>query len=167
MWAFLVALAAMTIGLVGVILPILPGVGFIWIAVLVYAIAERFATIDPVTFAVLTILGAFGFTTNLWMSRAGAKLAGASVSSTLAALAAGVIGAALGSIFFAVGALPGAIVGAFIGVVVSEWYQHKDWHKAFKAAGGWLMGCTLSGIVQFLVAIVMIAIFVWQALPRG
>ena len=167
MWAFLVALAAMIIGLVGVILPILPGVGFIWIVVLVYAITERFATIDPVTFAVLTVLGAIGFTTNLWMSRAGAKLAGASVSSTLAALAAGVIGAALGSVLFGVGAVPGAIVGAFTGVALAEWYQHKDWREAFKAAGGWLIGCTLSGIVQFFVAILMIAIFVWQALPRG
>ena len=51
-WAFWLALAAMLVGMVGVVLPIVPGVGFIWLVVLSYAIAERFAAIDPLTFAV-------------------------------------------------------------------------------------------------------------------
>ena len=51
---FWIALAAMLIGLAGTILPAVPGIGLIWGAALVYAIIERFATIDPLTFAVLT-----------------------------------------------------------------------------------------------------------------
>ena len=167
MWVFWVALAAMVVGLVGVILPVIPGVGFIWLVALVYAIAERFGTIDPITFAILTILGAIGFTSDLWMSQAGAKVAGASISSMLAAVVAGSFGAILGSALLGIGAVPGVIVGALAGVVLAEWYQRRDWGEAFKAAGGWLIGCTLSGVIQFLVALLMIIIFVWQALLRG
>jgi len=166
MWAFWVALAVMVVGLIGVILPIVPGVGFIWIVVLVYAIAERFVTIDPITFAVLTVLGAIGLSADLWMSQVGAKAGGASIWSLLAGLALGAIGATVGAIFLGVGAIPGAVIGAIAGVILAEWYQRKDWREAFKAGGGWLVGCTLSGGVQFLIAILMILIFVWQAL-RG
>ena len=166
MWAFWVALVAMFIGVLGVILPLVPGVGFIWIAVLVYAIAERFATIDPITFAVLTVLGAIGVSADLWVSHAGAKVGGASVWSLLAGLLLGLIGAIVGLVFFGVGAVPGAIVGAVLGIVLAEWYRRKDWREAFKAGGGWLVGCTLSGGVQFLISILMVVIFVWQAL-RG
>ena len=156
----------MIVGLVGVVLPIVPGVGFIWLVVLVYAVAERFATVDPVTFAVLTVLGAIGFSADLWMSQVGAKAGGASVWSLLAGLVLGAIGAIVGLVFLGVGVMPGALVGAVAGVVLAEWYRRKDWREAFKAGGGWLVGCTLSGGVQFLIAILMIVIFVWQAL-RG
>jgi uncharacterized protein YqgC (DUF456 family) len=175
MWAFWVALVAMVVGLIGVILPIVPGVGFIWIAILVYAIAEHFATIDPITFTILSILGAVGTVADLWMSQLGAKIGGASIWSLLAgvalgaigfvaALVLGVIGAAFGMAFLSIGALPGAVIGAVLGVFLAEWYQRKDWREALKASGGWLAGCTLSGGMQFLIAILMILIFVWQVL---
>ena len=166
MWAFWVALVAMLVGMIGVILPVVPGVGFIWIVVLIYAIAERFATIDPITFSILTILGAVGFTADLWMSQAGAKAGGASVWSLLVGLLLGAVGAIVGLVFLGVGAIPGAIVGAVAGVVLAEYYRRRDWREAFKAGGGWLVGCTLSGGVQFLIAILMILIFAWQVL-RG
>jgi hypothetical protein len=166
MWAFWVALAAMVVGLIGVILPVVPGVGFIWIVVLVYAIAEGFATIDPITFAVLTVLGAVGLSADLWMSQAGAKIGGASVWSLLAGLVLGAIGAVVGLAFLGIGAVPGAILGTVLGVALAEWYRRRDWREAFKAAGGWLIGCTLSGGVQFLIAVLMMLIFVWQVL-RG
>jgi len=166
MWVFWIALAAMVVGLIGVILPLVPGVGFIWLVVLVYAIAERFATIDPITFAVLTVLGAVGLSADLWMSQVGAKAGGASAWSLLGGLVLGAIGAIVGLAFFGAGVVPGAIIGAILGVVLAEWYQRQDWREALKAGGGWLVGCTLSAGVQFLIAILMIFIFVWQAL-RG
>jgi uncharacterized protein YqgC (DUF456 family) len=166
MWAFWFALAMMIVGLFGAILPVIPGVGFIWLVVLFYAIAERFATIDPVTFAVLTLLGATGVTADLWMSQAGAKAGGASVWSLLSGLVLGAIGAIVGLFFLGVGAVPGAIIGAIAGIVLAEWYQHQDWREAFKVGGGWLAGCALSSGVQFIIATLMILIFVWQAL-RG
>ncbi len=166
MWVFWLAVAAMVVGLVGVILPVIPGVGFVWLVVLAYAIAEKFATIDPITFTVLTILGAMGVSADIWMTQLGAKIGGASIWSLLAGLLLGTIGAILGLVFLGVGAVPGAVIGAILGVFLAEWYQRKDWREAFKAGGGWLVGCTLSGGVQLLIAILMILIFAWQVL-RG
>jgi len=164
MWTFWLALAVMAIGLIGVILPVVPGVGFIWIVVLIYAIAERFATIDPITFTILTILGAIGLTADLWMTQAGAKAGGASPLSLLVGLLLGAIGALVGLVFLGVGAIPGAIVGALAGILIAEYHRHEDWTKALKIGGGWIAGCLLSGGVQFLIAILMILIFVWQTL---
>ena len=163
-WVLPVTLGAMFIGLVGVFVPIVPGIGLIWLAALAYAVAEKFASIDPITFAVLTVLTAIGVTTDLWTSQVGARIGGASIRSTLIGMAAGAVGALIGAIFFGVGAIPGAIIGALAGVTIAEWRQGKDWREAVKAAGGWLVGCTLSGVVQFAIAVLMIAVFVWQAL---
>ncbi len=166
MWAFWVALAAMAIGLVGTVLPVIPGVVLIWLVALVYALCEHFATIDPITFAVLTLLGLAGLTTDLWLSQAGAKLGGASFRSTLYGLLGGAVGAIVGAIFFGAGAVPGAMIGAMIAIVASEWQQRQSWREALESGGLWLIGCALSGVVQFFIALVMGGLFVWQAL-RG
>lgn len=161
-WAFVAALIAMFVGIIGVILPVVPGVGFIWIVVLVYAIAEKFAAIDLITFTVLTIMGVIGFTADLWMTQVGAKAGGASPLSLLVGFLLGVIGALIGAVFVGVGAIPGAIVGAIAGVIIAEYHRREDWNEAFKAGGGWAAGCLLSGGVQLFIAILMILIFIWQ-----
>ena len=56
-WVFWVSLVAMLIGLAGVVLPVLPGVALIWLVIIIYALVERFATIGPVAFILLSILG--------------------------------------------------------------------------------------------------------------
>lgn len=158
-------------------MPIIPGVGFIWVIVTIYAIAEHFATIDPLTYAFLTILGALGTTTEVWMTQLGAKVGGASIWSLLCglilglfgavlALILGAVGSAYGLTFLSIGAVPGAIIGAVLGVFLAEWYRQKDWREAFKAGGGWLVGCTLSGVAQLFFSVLMIAIFIWQV-ARG
>jgi uncharacterized protein YqgC (DUF456 family) len=166
MWVFWVTLVVMVVGLVGVILPAVPGVGLIWIAVLVYAIAESFATIDPLTFAVLTVLGAAGVTADIWVSQAGSKLGGASWQALLAGLGLGVVGFAVGLLLGGVGAIPGAMIGAVLGILLVEYLRRKDWKETARAGAGWLIGCLLSGVVQLFVSLTMILIFVWQVL-RG
>jgi uncharacterized protein YqgC (DUF456 family) len=166
MWAFWVALAAMIIGLSGILVPIVPDIALIWLVILVYAIAERFATIDPLTFVCLTVLAALGFSAEFWMSQAGAKVSGASFWSILAAVVLGIVGAVSGLIFLGLGAIPGAFVGALLGLVLAEWYQRRNWRETLKVVGGWLAGYLLSVGVQLYIGILMIFIFVWQTL-RG
>lgn len=164
MWAFWLALAVMIVGLLGIVLPVIPGLLLIWLVALVYAIAEGFATIDPITFVILTILGATGYTAHLWMSPLGAKAGGASFRSVLAGTALGIIGALIGLLGLGIGAVPGGIIGALLGVFLAEWYRRKNWREALKAGGGWLAGCVLSSGLQLVLAALMILIFVWQAL---
>jgi uncharacterized protein YqgC (DUF456 family) len=164
MWAFWTALGAMMIGLSGILVPIVPDIVVIWFVILVYAIAERFTTIDPVTFVVLTFLATLGFSAEFWMSQVGAKVGGASIWSILAGIALGIVGAIFGLIFFGIGAVPGAFLGALVGLVLAEWYQRRDWHKALKVVAGWFAGYLLSVGVQLFIGVLMILIFVWQTL---
>jgi uncharacterized protein YqgC (DUF456 family) len=174
-WVFWATLITMLVGLLGVFLPLVPGVGLIWLAALVYAIAEGFATIDPITFTVLTILGAIGVTSDIWMSKLGATLGGASFRALLAGLGLGIVGGIIGAVlgiigtvfglpFLAIGIAPCAIIGAVLGIFFVERHVRDDWQEALKATGGWAIGCVLSGAVQFLISLLMIALFLWQAL---
>lgn len=164
MWAFWVALVAMIVGLFGVFVPILPDIVFIWLVILVYAIADGFAAIDPLFFVGLTVLGALGFGAEFWMSQVGAKAGGASNWSLVAGIVLGALGAGVGFIFLGIGAVPGAILGALAGLVLVEWYLQRDWSKALKVVAGWLVGYFLSIGVQLAIGITMILIFVWQVL---
>ena len=162
-WPFWIALIVMLIGLAGVILPALPGIGLIWTAALVYAIVERFATIDPVTFAVLTLLAAVGIGSEVLLSQAGSRMAGASWQAMAAGLVLGAAAFVLALVFGGIGALPAAIIGALAGVILVEYRRRRDWREALRAGGGWLAGCLASRVVQLIIAVLMIAIFVWQA----
>jgi len=166
LWAFWLALAVMLVGLAGVILPVVPGVGLIWITALVYAIAERFATIDPLTLAVLTVMGALGVTADIWVSQAGGKLGGASWQALLAGLGSGAIGFLIGLLVGGIGALPAGIIGMLLGLLLVEYLRRRDWRETLRVGAGWLAGCLLSGLVQLIIGLAMIVIFAWQVL-RG
>jgi uncharacterized protein YqgC (DUF456 family) len=163
-WAFWLTLGVMVVGLIGTVIPVLPGVELIWLAALVYAIAERFATIDPLTFAALTALAVIGITANIWASHLGSRLGGASWQALLAGLGLGAVGFLLGLFVGGIGAVPGGLIGALAGVLLVEYHRRKDWRGAARAGTGWLLGCLLSGFIQMTLGIVMILIFVWQGL---
>ena len=166
MWVFWIALVAMVAGLFGILIPIFPDIVFIWFVILIYAIAEGFGAIDPLTFLVLTFLGALGFSAEFWMSQAGAKAGGASNWSLLAAILLAIVGGAVGFFFFGIGAVPGAVLGALIGLIVTEWYQRRDWEKTMRVVVGWVIGYLLSVGIQLSIGVTMILIFAWQVLSR-
>jgi uncharacterized protein YqgC (DUF456 family) len=151
----IVALVLMFVGLLGVILPLVPGIVLVYLAALLYAVIEGFAKIGPITLAVLTVLAVVGVTADIWVSSLGAKVGGASVWALLGGLTLGLVGL----VFFS---LPGAIVGSVAGVVAVELWRVGDWEKVLKSGAGWLIGWLLSTIVQLSIALIMIAIFLWQ-----
>ena len=151
----IVALVLMFIGLAGVILPLVPGIVLVYLAALLYAVIEGFARIGPITLAVLTVLAVVGVTADLWVSSLGAKVGGASVWALLGGLALGLVGLIFSG-------LPGAIVGSVVGVITVELWRVGDWQKVLRSGAGWLIGWLLSTVVQLSIALIMIAIFLWQ-----
>ncbi len=151
-----VALVFMFIGLLGVLLPFVPGVTLIWLVALIYAIAEGFENIDPVTMVVLSLIALPGITADIWVTNLGAKAGGASFWSIAGSLLGGVIG-------FVVANLPGALIGSLVGLIAVELVRAKDWRQALKASGGWIAGWLFSTVVQLVIGAIMIALFWWQA----
>jgi uncharacterized protein YqgC (DUF456 family) len=151
-----VALVLMFIGLLGVLLPLVPGVALIWLVALIYAIAEGFKNIDPPTMIALSLIAIHGITADIWVSSLGAKMGGASLWS----IAASLVGAIVGFVIFT---LPGAIIGALVGLLAVELFRTPDWRQALRASGGWVAGWLLSTVVQIVIGTIMIAVFWWQA----
>ena len=165
-WTFYLAILLLLLGLAGVVLPALPGVGLMWVVVLVYAIAERFATIDPLSFTVLTLLGFAGATSDFWLGQLGAQVAGASVWSTVWGTVGALLGGLIGFLFAGLGAVPGMWIGSVLGVLLNEYRERRDWRAAWKAVTGLAIGSVLSIAVETVIGLAILAIFVWQVL-RG
>lgn len=149
-------LIVMFIGLLGVLLPFIPGVTLIWLAALVYAIAEGFKNVDAVTMIVLSVIAIPGITADIWVSNLGARVGGASFWAILASLLGGVVG-------FFVASVPGALIGSLVGLIGVELFRAGNWRQALKASGGLIVGWLLSTVLQLLIGAIMIAIFWWQA----
>lgn len=161
--AFWIALLAMLVGLAGTVLPALPGVGLIWAAALIYAVADGFVTLTPVGFGAITILAALGLAADFLLSQAGSRLAGASWQALAAGIALGALGFLFGLFVGGIGAVPAGILGTLLGIFIVEYRRRRAWAEALRAGGGWLAGCVAARGLQFLLALAMIAIFVWQA----
>jgi uncharacterized protein YqgC (DUF456 family) len=146
----------MLVGLIGIVLPVLPGTIIILVAAFVYALIEGFQTVGWPTLVVLGLLAVVATTADVWASSVGAKIGGASGWSVVFGLVGGLVG-------FVVLSLPGAIIGAVLGVLLTEIVRVRDWRQAFKAGSGWVVGWILATVVQLAIGFVMVAIFFWQA----
>lgn len=143
----------MAVGFIGCFVPFLPGPPIVWLGALYYGWKTNFAEFGWPTLLFMLILAIIGSTADWWMSYLGARKSGASVWSSLAALAGGLIGLMVFS-------LPGLIIGSFAAIAAVEWNQHKDWDKVFKAGLGYLAGYLLSMVVQVVICIAIAIIFV-------
>jgi uncharacterized protein YqgC (DUF456 family) len=152
-----IVLLVMVVGLLGTVLPVLPGPILIFGAALLYAVLDGFHTVGWPSLVVLGLLTLAATGVDLLTSSIGARVGGASGWS----IAAGMVGGLLGLIFLS---LPGAILGALVCVLLVEIVRLKDWRHAAKSGVGWLVGWLLSSVVRLGIALTMIAIFVWQLL---
>ena len=177
--AFSAAVFLMLVGLLGVILPVIPGLVLVWLGALIFALADKFSTITPLTFIGLSALAIIGISAEIWMAQLGAKMGGATFKSQLVGLVGGVLGAllipligslleallgpVLGGILAGILAALGAVIGSILGVLGAEYYRLREWNQAFRAGCGWLLGWFASTVFQLFVGALMIVIFLWQA----
>jgi uncharacterized protein YqgC (DUF456 family) len=155
----------MLLGLVGIIVPVLPGTIIIWLSVLAYAIVEGFEAIDWVTFSVLSIIALLTGTADIWMALLGAKTGGASGRSILYGIVGAIAGFfLLGALLPVIGSLFGGVIGYALGVLAGQYHKHQDWNLAIKASVGGLAGWGIATIMQLAGGVLILMIFVWQVL---
>lgn len=141
------------IGLIGCIVPLLPGPPIVWLGMVYYAWQTDWTKVGPFSLAILLVLALVGSSANTWMSWLGARKGGASGWATVASIAGGLIGL----VFFS---LPGLIIGSVASIAAVEYYRHGDWNKVFKASSGYVVGYLLAMLVEIAVCLLMIGIFV-------
>lgn len=140
-------------GLIGIFVPLLPGVPAVWLGLLVYAITTGFEEITLIT--LLIFLGLTVITTLIDFI---APLIGA---KTYKASMRGLIGSFLGlisglAVFGPLGIILGPILGGFAGEILAG----KESHVAAKTALGAFIGFATSALIKFTVALIMLGFFI-------
>ena len=149
-----VVLFVMVLGIVGALLPAIPGAALAWLAVLVYDLIRGFTPRSAAMLAIMTVLALLASTSDLWLSGAGARRGGASGCAVALALVAGIIGLIFNII--------GAILLPVMTVLVVELVRLRDVGRALQAGGGYLVGWLLSTGVELLAVLIMIGLWLWQ-----
>ncbi|MBN2548240.1 MAG: DUF456 domain-containing protein [Anaerolineales bacterium] len=153
----------MLIGLLGLIVPVYPGLVVMWLAALGYGIVAGFETLGEanaagiVIFVVQSVLALAGTLVDNLLLGVGARKGGASWRTIAVALGAGV----LGTIIFP----PiGGIIAAPLAVLLLEYGRVQDWQKAWEALRGLATGWGLAYIVRLGIGFLIMAlwwIWVW------
>lgn len=147
------ALAALLVvlGVVGLLLPALPGAPLLFLGLLAAAWAEDFAYVGVGWLALLGVLAAVTYTVDFAATAVGAKRFGASPRAVLGAVLGGVVGIFFGPI--------GLILGPFVGAVLGELSLRRSLEAAQRAGFGASLGFLLGGFVKLALAFLMIGIF--------
>ncbi|NLY54952.1 MAG: DUF456 domain-containing protein [Firmicutes bacterium] len=140
------------IGLIGTILPSIPGLLVIWVASLIFAYFTDFTLIDTQAMILLTVLAVAAQLAGYLISLVGAKLAGATRRGVFGALAGAVIGLVIAGPI-------GMILGSFIGAVLLELTQ-KDLTDALRAGVGALFGSMGGIVLEFIIGLIMLFIII-------
>jgi len=143
---------ASAVGLVGTIVPIVPGLALIWAGALGFGIAEGFDGPGAVLFGVITVVGLLGEVAGVVLPKRAAGSAGAGRWSLLLGVAAALAG------FFLVPVV-GLPLGGALGIYVGEHLRTRDPHVAWRATAATLKGFGLAAIAQFGAGLLMVVLW--------
>jgi len=148
----------MLVGLFGLIVPVFPGTVVMWLAALGYGVVTGFNTLGIVLFVIITLLMLVSTVVDNLFMGAGARKGGASWTTILIALLAGVLGTLL---FPPIGGL----IAAPLAILLLEYTRTGDFQKAWQALTGLAAGWGLSFVVRLGIGGVMMIlwwIWVWK-----
>ena len=140
------------IGLVGLVLPILPGSILVLSGLILAAWAENFEYASSVTIAVLVGLTILAHLVDFMAGYLGVKKSGASQRASMGAILGALIG-----IFFS---LPGILIGPFIGAFIGELTVQNNVNTAARAGLGAWLGLVLGAGAKVAIGFTMIGIFI-------
>jgi uncharacterized protein len=148
-WVLVIFLVAA--GLLGLILPALPGPLLLFAGLLVAAWAEDFAFVGAGTLVGLGLMALLAFLVDFVAGALGARRYGASPRAFIGATLGALIG-----IFFG---LPGLLFGPFLGAVVGELSARPDLQAAGRAGWGAMIGLVLGTAAKIALGFAMIGVF--------
>ncbi|MBL8097165.1 MAG: DUF456 domain-containing protein [Anaerolineales bacterium] len=161
-----VTLLVMAVGLVGAVVPILPGSWLIWLAAIGYGLAQGVlgqpvfdGWIGGVAIVIMTLLAIADLVLEYVVTHSVAHQEGISGWSTAASIVLGLVGLPFFPPF-------GSLVGAVGGLFVVEYFRKgKDWRKALKGVKGYAKGTGWAIVAEVALCLVMIGVFVgWVVL---
>ncbi len=153
--AFVYALVALLIivGLIGSVVPALPGVVLILAGAAVHAVATDFDPIGPGRLIILALLMAVAYALDYAAGALGVKRFGGSGWAVTGA----VVGALVGLFF----GLPGLLLGPLLGSLAAEYAYTRQLSTSARAAFGTVVGLLVGAVAKVGLALAMIALFLF------
>lgn len=145
-------IALMLIGLIGSVLPFIPGSPLILLGAFIYAWYTDFLVVPWGTLVILLLLTVLSQILDYLASILGAKKFGASRWGMSGAFLGGIIGLFSGGIL-------GILIGPFIGALLLELLHGQDLPASLKIGLGTLVGFLGGAIGKIIIALTMIGIF--------
>ncbi|MGV3772476.1 MAG: DUF456 domain-containing protein [Verrucomicrobiales bacterium] len=151
----LIALVVMFIGLVGTVIPGIPGSPIILVAAIGHRMYYGEQSASYTALVLIAILMLLSMALDFFASMFGAKKLGATWKGILGAVIGGIVG-----LFFS---LPGIILGPFVGAFLFEMAGGREAGVSAKAGAGAMLGLLLGAVGKIACCVAMICIFVVSA----
>jgi len=148
-WLEVVAGLVMLVGLVGVVVPILPGLLLVWLAVLGWAVLDGGGAVRWATVVVTGLVALAGYVVGTLVP--GKRTAAAGVPDWV--VLAGVVGMVVG---FFVLPVVGVVVGFLVGVWVAELSRTRDPRTAWRVTVETVKGFGIGVAIQLLAGVAMV-----------
>lgn len=136
------------IGIVGTVVPVVPGLWMIWAACLVYGLLSGFTTVGWAAMIAITTIAAVAMAAGFVLPQRGAAGAGVSRVGQLVALVLAVVG------FFAIPVI-GAPVGFALGILAAALIQARNVATAWAMTVATLKAMLLASGVQLAAGLAM------------
>lgn len=151
--------ALMGVGIIGAVVPGIPGTILILAAIVIWGMAHGFAGLEiALTVAIVAFVSNMAI--DFLATYLGAKQAGASKWGQIGAI----VGLFLG-VFGLLPALPfggpllGLLFGPLLGAITGEYFYRRDWNLAIRAGIGIVVGSLIGNLIQGLLAVVVVIVF--------
>lgn len=148
-WA--IALILVLVGVIGALVPVLPGGVLVFAGLLLGSWADGFERVGPLTIFVLAFLTVAVYVVDFLAGAYGVEKSGASRMAVVGA----VIGTFVGLFF----GLPGLILGPFVGAVLGELAVRRRLRGAGRAGAGAWLGIFLGAVAKMALIFVMLGVF--------
>jgi uncharacterized protein YqgC (DUF456 family) len=153
MLLIILSIVIMLFGLLGTILPLIPGIPLIWAVFLGYGLYDGWESYGLAVMVITGLAVAASLVLDQLASVWGAKRFGAGKAGMIGSIAGGI----LGVIFFSI---PGLVLGAFAGAAGFEMlFGGQELKEAAEAGAGAVVGLLLGGLAKFIIGVVMILSF--------
>jgi len=160
----LLAYGLMFLGLIGSVLPLVPGPLLIWLGALVWAWENGFEAVGWPTLLVLGILTVLAWGSDLFLTVTLGRRSGVSWKAVASAIVGGLAGGILfGGWIPVLGTVVATVAGGIAGILLAEYVDKRDWSRAVQAARSYILAFFASTLAETLLALLMLALFIWQA----
>jgi uncharacterized protein len=150
LWVLCAAL--ILVGLVGTVLPLLPGTVLVWAGIVLGAWIDDFTRVSLTTVLVISALALLAWALDYVAGLMGAKKAGASTQALIGAAAGTLVGLFMGLI--------GVLFMPLLGAAAGEYLAQKDQKRAAQVGLATWIGIMVGLIAKVVLAFIMVGIFI-------